>query len=128
MERTIRCLQLFLTIAVLVVSASASFAQDAELLRHFDYDQKTPLNFKRIGVAHRARADVYDITYDSLKGGVVPAYLVVPKGRGPFAAARLRHGGPGRLGFELSYDRRLNTVATGQIVTRMSAFLHWRFD
>lgn len=47
MERTIRCRQLFLTIAVLVVSASASFAQDAELLRHFDYDQKTPLNFKR---------------------------------------------------------------------------------
>ena len=49
-------------------------------------------------------------------------------GRGPFTAARIGFGGPSRLGFELSYDRRLNTVATGQIVTRMGAFLRWRFD
>ena len=91
MARTIRGLQLFLTIAVLLLSASASSAQDPDLLRHFDYDRTTPLNLKRIGVAHRERADVYDITYDSLKGGVVPAYLVVPKGRGPFAAVIWGH-------------------------------------
>jgi cephalosporin-C deacetylase-like acetyl esterase len=91
MERTIRGLQLFLTIAVLLLSASAPSAQDPELLRHFDYDRTTPLNLKQIGVAHRERADVYDITYDSLKGGVVPAYLVVPKGRGPFAAVIWGH-------------------------------------
>jgi len=91
MEGTIRGLQLFLTIAVLLLSASASSAQDPDLLRHFDYDRTTPLNLKRIGVAHRERADVYDITYDSLKGGVVPAYLVGPKGRGPFAAVIWGH-------------------------------------
>ena len=91
MERTIRGLQLFLTIAVLLLGASASSAQDPELLRHFDYDRTTPLNLRRIGVAHRERANVYDITYDSLKGGVVPAYLVVPKGRGPFAAVIWGH-------------------------------------
>jgi dienelactone hydrolase len=91
MERTIRGPQLFLTIAVLLLGVSAALAQDQELLRHFDYDQKTPLNIKRAGVAHHEHADVYDITYDSLKGGVVPAYLVVPKGRGPFAAVIWGH-------------------------------------
>src|SRR4029077_17639268 len=66
--------------------SNGSFAQDADLIRHFDYDQKAPLNIKQIGVQRRATATVYTITYDSPKGGVVPAYLVVPKGRGPFAA------------------------------------------
>lgn len=91
MQGTTRALQLFLLIGVLLLSSSPSLAQDPELLRHFDYDQKTPLNIKQIGVQQRARADVYDITYDSLKGGVVPAYLVVPKGRGPFAAVIWGH-------------------------------------
>jgi cephalosporin-C deacetylase-like acetyl esterase len=83
--------QLLLTVALLLLSASSSFAQDPELLRRFEYDRRTPLNIKRLGVQHRGRADVYDITYDSLKGGVVPAYLVVPKGRGPFAAVIWGH-------------------------------------
>jgi len=91
MARPNRGLKLFLTTAALMLSASTSRAQDPELLRHFDYDQTTPLNIKRIGVAHREYADVYDITYDSLKGGVVPAYLVVPKGRGAFAAVIWGH-------------------------------------
>ena len=80
-----------LAICVFMLSAVSAAAQDPELLRRFDYDQTTPLNIKRIGVQHRARADVYTITYDSLKGGVVPAYLVVPKGRGPFAAVIWGH-------------------------------------
>ncbi len=49
-------------------------------------------------------------------------------GRGPFTAARIGMGGPGRVAFELSYDRRLNSFATGQVVTRMGASLRWRFD
>src|SRR2546429_3090834 len=61
-------------------------AQDPALFRHFDYDQKAPLGIKQVGIQHRTAATVHDITYDSPKGGVVPAYLVVPKGRGPFAA------------------------------------------
>src|SRR6185503_12004023 len=81
----------FLLIGALLLLAVSAPAQDPELLRHFDYDQKTPLNIKQVGVQHRARASVYDVTYDSLKGGVVPAYLVVPKGRGPFAAVIWGH-------------------------------------
>ena len=87
----LRVTQLVLTIAVLLLSATVSPAQDPELLGHFDYDRTTPLNIKQIGVAHRQLTDVYDIAYDSLKGGVVPAYLVVPKGRGPFAAVIWGH-------------------------------------
>jgi dienelactone hydrolase len=65
--------------------------QDADLVRHFDYDHQAPLNIKQLGVERRANATIYDITYDSPKGGVVPAYLVVPKGRGPFAAVIWGH-------------------------------------
>ena len=63
-----------------------SRGQEADLAKHFDYDQKASLNIKQVGVEQRAHATVYDITYESPKGGAVPAYLVVPKGRGPFAA------------------------------------------
>jgi cephalosporin-C deacetylase-like acetyl esterase len=70
----------------LVLVAMPCLAQDAEMTRHFDYDRAAPLNVKQIGVERRANVTIYDITYDSPKGGVVPAYLVVPKGRGPFAA------------------------------------------
>ena len=63
-----------------------SRGQEADLAKHFDYDQKASLNIKQVGVEQRAQATVYDITYESPKGGAVPAYLVVPKGRGPFAA------------------------------------------
>jgi len=81
-----RILRNVLAILVLVWASISAPAQDPEMVRHFGYDQKAPLGIKQIGVQRRTQATVYDITYDSPKGGVVPAYLVVPKGRGPFAA------------------------------------------
>jgi dienelactone hydrolase len=84
--KTLRAVQLIFGIGVLVVAVCSVRAQDPEMLHHFDYDRKAPLEIKNIGVQHRALATVYDLTYASPKGGVVPAYLVVPKGRGPFAA------------------------------------------
>jgi len=84
-------LQIVVASSFLVTASIITSAQDADLMRHFDYDQKAPLNIKQIGVQRRAKATVYDITYDSPKGGVVPAYLVVPKGRGPFAAVVWGH-------------------------------------
>jgi dienelactone hydrolase len=91
MATLLRVTQLLLLIAVLLLGESPSFAQDPELLRHFDYDQHAPLNVRQVGVQHRERANVYDITYASPKGGVVPAYLVVPNGKGPFAAVIWGH-------------------------------------
>lgn len=70
---------------------ATTFAQAPDLVAHFDYDQKAPLNLKTNGVQRRATATVYDVTYDSPKAGVITAYLVVPKGRGPFAAVVWGH-------------------------------------
>jgi cephalosporin-C deacetylase-like acetyl esterase len=84
--------KLSLGIAIIVLGNSALFAQDAELVRHFDYDAKAPLEMKVLGMEKRGEATVYDITYASPKGGVVPAYLVVPaKEKGPFAAVVWGH-------------------------------------
>ena len=57
----------------------------------FDYDVKAPLNLEEVGVEHRGDVAVHDISYDSPKGGRVPAYLVVPEGPGPFAAILWGH-------------------------------------
>ncbi|HEX7680939.1 MAG TPA: hypothetical protein VF713_22575, partial [Thermoanaerobaculia bacterium] len=79
------------TLATMALFASTLSAQDAELLRHFDYDQKAPLDIQEAGVEQRGDVAVHDISYASPKGGRVPAYLVVPKGKGPFAAVIWGH-------------------------------------
>jgi dienelactone hydrolase len=70
---------------------STLLAQDPELLRHFDYDEKAPLDIHEAGVEQRGDVALEDISYASPKGGRVPAYLVVPKGKGPFAAVIWGH-------------------------------------
>ena len=65
--------------------APTLMAQDPELLRHFEYDKAAPLDINVIATEKRVHVTLYDLTYASPKGGVVPAYLVVPKGKGPFA-------------------------------------------
>jgi dienelactone hydrolase len=84
-------IQFILLSGVFLVSAGSLLAQDAELIRHFDYDKTAPLETKEIGVEQRGNVSIHDITYVSPKGGVVPAYLVVPKGKGPFAAVIWGH-------------------------------------
>src|SRR5216683_2588292 len=91
MKTLTRPANLALAIAILFLLPLSTRAQDPELIRHFDYVRDAPLGLKQSGVQHREHADVYDIAYESPKGGVVPAYLVVPKGRGPFAAVVWGH-------------------------------------
>ena len=91
MRALLRRFQLLLLIGILSITSSPSLAQDAELIRHFDYDQKAPLGIKLAGVERRAKTTIYDITYVSPKGGLVPTYLVVPKGKGPFAGVIWGH-------------------------------------
>jgi len=76
---------------MLLISALPLLAQDADLLRHFDYDQKAALDIQEAGVEHRGSVSIHDISYASPKGGRVPAYLVVPDGKGPFAAVIWGH-------------------------------------
>jgi dienelactone hydrolase len=76
----------------LLLSSTLSFAQDPALVRHFDYDKNAPLELQTLSAKTRAKAIVYDITYASPKGGVVPTYLVVPaEGKGPFAGVIWGH-------------------------------------
>src|SRR6266702_2113064 len=82
----------FILALVWLLSTSAhSLTQDAEGVRYVEYNQTAPLQTKQIGTEDRGHAIVYDISYASPNGGVVPAYLVVPKGKGPFAAVIWGH-------------------------------------
>jgi dienelactone hydrolase len=76
--------------ALLILSAPQP-ALDSELLRHFEYDAKAPLDVVVAGVEQRGEIAIYDLSYASPKGGRVPAYLVVPKGKKPFAAVIWGH-------------------------------------
>jgi dienelactone hydrolase len=75
----------------LLLSGTLGRAQDADLIRHFDYDDRASLGIKEFGIERRGEVAIHDITYVSPKGGVVPAYLVVPEGKGPFAAVIWGH-------------------------------------
>jgi dienelactone hydrolase len=74
-----------------LLTASSLLAQESNNSRGFDYDQKAPLDMQEAGVEHRASVAIHDISYASPKGGRVPAYLVVPAGKGPFAAVLWGH-------------------------------------
>jgi cephalosporin-C deacetylase-like acetyl esterase len=78
-------------LAAIVLFVLTLFAQDSEMLRHFAYDQKAPLDIKEADVARRGQVAIHDISYASPKGGRVPAYLVVPGRKGPFAAVIWGH-------------------------------------
>jgi dienelactone hydrolase len=80
-----------LLIFILLISVSPRLAQDADLLRRFDYDRAAALEVKEIGLERRGETAIHDLSYASPKGGRVPAYLVVPKGKGPFAAVIWGH-------------------------------------
>lgn len=83
----------FSTILLGLVLLEPAFAQDSysQAVKHFDYDAQAPLDVKEISVQDRAGVRVHDITYASPKGGVVPAYLVVPNGKGKFVAILWGH-------------------------------------
>ncbi len=61
----------------------------------FDYDAKPPLDIQEKSVEKVEGAQVHDISYASPKGGRVPAYLVAPEGKGPFAGIIFLHWGQG---------------------------------
>jgi len=77
--------------AILLLSATSLLAQDNGPSRAFDYDAKAPLDIQETGVEHRGKVAIHDISYASPKGGRVPAYLVVPEGKRPFAAVLWGH-------------------------------------
>jgi cephalosporin-C deacetylase-like acetyl esterase len=83
----------FLALILMLVPLQPAAAQDSYSLnvKHYDYDSQAPLNLKQISVEDHSDVKIYNITYTSPKGGVVPAYLVVPSGMGKFAAILWGH-------------------------------------
>lgn len=62
----------------------------------FAYNRAAPLRFVDHGRAnHHYPIAVRDVSYASPKGGRVPAYLVLPPGKGPFPAVIYAHGSGG---------------------------------
>ena len=72
---------------------SSLFSQAADPAKssHFAYDEQAALDVKQISVQTRDGVTVQDITYASRNGATVPAYLVIPKGEGKFAAVIWGH-------------------------------------
>jgi dienelactone hydrolase len=86
------CLSVLLLLVVMApVCGQTPQPRFEDLVRHFDYDHKAALDVRELGRKRRDGVDVIDLTYASPLGGRVPANLVVPKGRGPFAAVLFGH-------------------------------------
>jgi cephalosporin-C deacetylase-like acetyl esterase len=86
-----------LLIFLLAITAITAFGQAQgplrqDLARRFDYDSKAPLDVREVGRERReGGVSIVDLTYASPLGGRVPAYVVVPDGRGPYAAILFGH-------------------------------------
>jgi dienelactone hydrolase len=66
-----------------------------ELRRLTSYNPQAPLDVKELRSERRGDVTVIELTYTSPAGGPVPAYLVLPPGRGPFPAVLFQHWGEG---------------------------------
>ncbi len=92
MKRTLIALVASLALVPLAY-AQGKPAQD--LVRLFDYDAKQPLDIQEKTTYERDSVKVIDLTYVSPRQGRVTAFLVVPPGKGPFAAILFGHWGGG---------------------------------
>lgn len=90
------------TALFLLAALALSFAGHAQektatdSARLFDYDAKQPLDIQQTHTYDRdGGVNVIDLTYASPRQGRVTAFLVVPPGKGPFAAILFGHWGGG---------------------------------
>lgn len=84
-----------------------------ETHRHlFDYDPEEPLEVVETGSGRTGGIAACDFTYQSPKGGRVPATLLVPDGAGPYPGIVMMHGMPS--------DRR-SMQATGTLMAQVGA-------
>jgi dienelactone hydrolase len=88
---------LFLALLTGVVPVHAAEKKPAkaprfeDLVREFDYDRNALLNIREEHKEERDGATVIELSYDSPRGGRVPATLVLPPGKGPFAGILFGH-------------------------------------
>jgi len=121
--------QIGMTVAVLLgicvgIRAQGTVPLDANKV--FSYDASKPLNYTE-GKTETLRGGerVIEISYDSPKIGRVPGYLVIPPGKGPFAAIIYMHWGQGNKGEFVS--EAVDMAARGSIGIMIDA-PYWRPD
>lgn len=86
---------LVLVAALAPAQTGSKPATDLQAAHLFDYDAKQPLDIHDRIIEEFNGGTLHDITYTSPRGGPVGAYLIVPKGKGPFAAVLFVHWGNG---------------------------------
>ncbi len=84
-----------LSLCLALLAQAPAPTPSASAAQIFGYDAKAPLDFQERAAEMVRGAKVLDVSYASPKGGRVPAYLVVPPGKGPFAALVFVHWGQG---------------------------------
>lgn len=89
--RFIRILPLLLLGTFVVAFGQTTKPRFRDLVTQFDYDGKAPLEVIELGRQDRDGVTIVDLSYASPRGGRVPAYLVLPAGKGPFAAILFGH-------------------------------------
>jgi dienelactone hydrolase len=56
-----------------------------DLLPHYEYDPKSGLDLRETNVEKRGDVRMIELNYAGANGDRVPAYLLIPSGKGPFA-------------------------------------------
>lgn len=96
MKSLVHSLAFFLIVGFAAGQSDKKVTADSQTAAHwFDYDPKQPLDVHDKVIEQFDGGALHDITYASPKGGPVDAYLVVPTGKGPFAAILFGHWGNG---------------------------------
>lgn len=93
--RYLTCALALFVAASLAAQTDARSVTDFPAAHLFDYDAREPLDIHDKIIEKFNGGALHDLTYTSPKGGPVEAYLVVPDGKGPFAAVLFGHWGNG---------------------------------
>ena len=87
---------LLATCSLAAGQSDSKHAADFQAASHlFDYDTKQPSDVHERVIERFEGGTLFDVTYVSPKGGPVDAYLIIPNGKGPFAAILFGHWGNG---------------------------------
>jgi dienelactone hydrolase len=62
-----------------------------DLISHYEYDTKSGLDLRETNVEKRGDVRMIELNYAGASGDRVPAYLLIPSGKGPFAGIIWAH-------------------------------------
>lgn len=82
-----------MTTLLLLSMLAPAISQSAHDTTIFDYDREAPLRLEYTSSTIEDGIQASDVTFTSLRGGLVPAWLVEPLGEGPFGAIVFMHKG-----------------------------------